>query len=147
MSFSPGQTHSATLTVSSSSPGTYIITVIATVGSLSSSVNVSVAVTDFTLAATPTSLSIARGSSSNSTVTLTSLYGFSGTVSLQASATPSGPTLKLGSDKVSVSAGSMATTLLTISAATTTIPGNYTIIVKAADGSLVHTVSIIVTVT
>jgi hypothetical protein len=147
MSFSPGQTHSATLAVSSSSPGTYIITVIATVGSLSSSVNVSVAVTDFTITATPTSLSITRGSSSNSTITFTSLYGFSGTISLQASVTPSGPTPKLGSDKVSVSAGGTATALLTISTATTTIPSNYTIIVKATDGSLVHTVSIIVTVT
>lgn len=147
LSFNAGESHSSTLTVSSVVPGTYMVVVMAKMGSMSSSVTVTVNVADFNMTASPSQLTVAIGSSVSSNITLTSLYGFSGTVNLQASVTPSGPKLTLGSNGVSLPSGGTRTALLTISTTATTLPGNYTIILKATDGSLVHTLTIIVTVT
>jgi subtilase family serine protease len=98
---------------------------------------------DFTVSASPTSLSIRTGSSKTSTITIASVNGFTGTVTLLASA-PSGLTATFSPTQVS--GGSGASTL-TIRVASNIRFGTYTVTVKGTSGSLGHTVSVKVTVT
>ena len=53
---------------------------------------------DFSLAASPTSLSVAQGSSGTSTISVTDLGGFAGSVSLSASGLPAGVTATFGTN-------------------------------------------------
>src|SRR6266487_3509976 len=69
-----------TIATAASSMGNYTILVTGTNGSLTRAVTVSVAIVDFGVAANPTSLSISIGSSGTSTLTLTSVNCFSGSV-------------------------------------------------------------------
>jgi uncharacterized membrane protein len=147
LSFNPGQSQSSTLTVSSVIPGTYTVIVTARMGLVSSSVTVTVNVADFSITASPSQLSIPVGSSASSNITLTSLYGFTGTVNLSPSSSPAGLSLSLSSNSVSISPGSAKTATLTIRTSATTLPGTYTITLKATSGSLTHTITIKVTVT
>src|SRR5439155_748141 len=75
-------------------PTKWVVTVTGTSGSLSHSVDVtftvvsSTPVPDFTMTANPSSLNISAGTTGKSTITLTSLNGFSGTVNLYTSPSP-----------------------------------------------------------
>lgn len=97
-------------------------------------VNVTVVQNDFQVRAAPNSVSAYPGLGVNSTITLTSLYGFSGSVSLaikplaQVSAifTPA---------SVSVPKGGTATSILTLSS---TSVGLFTVNVTATSGALLH---------
>src|SRR6185312_5464727 len=53
---------------------------------------------NFTLAASPSSLSVTQGSSGNSTITVTKTGGFTGSVSLSASGLPAGVTATFGTN-------------------------------------------------
>src|SRR5438309_7046 len=80
-------TGSATLIVSASTPGNYTTTVTGNSGSLSRSVTVLVNVQsqakpDFAINSNPSNITIAAGSSGSSVITLTSLNGFNGTITL-----------------------------------------------------------------
>ncbi len=116
---------------------------------------------DFTISANPTSLSIPRRQSATSTITLTSVNGFSGTVSLNATVyanpgmcspprdpcfVPNQPTASLSPTNVTLSSGGTGTSRLTVTTRNTTPTGSYTVIVTATSGSLSHSVSISVTV-
>ena len=98
---------------------------------------------DFTVSASPTSLSIRTGSSKTSAITIASLNGFIGTVTLSASV-PSGLTATFNPAQVS---GGSGTSTLTIRVASNIRSGTYTVTVKGTSGSLSHTVSVRVTVT
>src|SRR6266566_6569779 len=86
-----------TLTVNASSAGNYTATITATSGAITHMLAVPVVVTDFTVIASPTSFSnIAPGTNVNSTITVSAVNGFTGTVTLSTSAgtvTPSMITL------------------------------------------------------
>src|SRR5207245_7825788 len=69
--------------------GNYTIRVTGTNGSLTRAVTVSVDIVDFGVTANPTSLSISIASSGTSTLTFTSLNGFSGSGSVTAKIAPS----------------------------------------------------------
>src|SRR6266581_3673919 len=90
ISLSPAGSGSSTLTINSSKVGTYTVTVTGTSGSSTHSVTVTVNVHDFTLAVNPSSLSLAAGTSGTVTISIASMAGFTGTVSLSAVCTPSG---------------------------------------------------------
>src|SRR2546428_6708926 len=94
---SPGGTASAILTfytTTGTPPTKWVVTVTGTSGSISHSVNVAFTVVsstpapDFTITANPSSLNISAGTTGKSTITLTSLNGFSGTVNLYTSPSP-----------------------------------------------------------
>ncbi len=129
---------SATLTVSSLSGGNYVVNITATSGSLSHSVLVNVSVVDFTITASPNSMSFNAGQSGTVTLTVTGLNGFSGTVNLSTITSP-GLTATLSSSTVT---GSGTVTLTLASAASS----NYTVTITATSGSLVHTITITVSV-
>src|SRR5467141_545465 len=152
ISLSSGGTGSSTLSVSSSNTGTYTVTVTGTSGSLSHSTIVTVSISssaDFSIGANPTSFTVQRGFSSISTITVTSLNGFTGTVTLTDSispATSSPPVVSLSSSSLTLSSGGSATSTLSITTSASTTPGSYTILVMGASGSLSHSVSLPLTV-
>jgi len=149
-----GQTMTATLTISTSTstpPGTYTATVNGTSGALAHFATVTVTVNappppDFTITANPVSLTIQAGSSGTSTITLTSINGFTGTVSLISAITPSGPTTSLSTNSVTLSSGGTATTLLTVSTTSSTAAGSYTAQVTGTSTSTSHATQLSVTV-
>ena len=147
---SPGGTGSSTCTFSSSNAGTYSVTITGTSGAIVHSFIVTVKVVDFQITASPTSLSVGKGSSGTSTITVSALNDFSGTVSLTASisgASSKGPFVSLSSSSVSCSTGSPGTSVLTVSTLSGTPKGTYTITVTAINGALTHQVTLTVTVT
>jgi PKD repeat protein len=144
---SPGGLGSSTLTISSSTIGAYAVTVTGTSGSSTHSVTITVNVQDFTLAVNPSSLSLAAGTTGTITVSIASMAGFAGTVSLFAVCTPGGPKLSLSSSSVPLSSGGFGTSTLTVRTLHKTPPGTYTITITATSGSLIHTATVVLTVT
>ncbi|HEY7340568.1 MAG TPA: protease pro-enzyme activation domain-containing protein [Ktedonobacterales bacterium] len=98
---------------------------------------------DFSISASPSSLSIAQGSNGTSTISTAVTSGSAGTVSLSASVSPSGPTASL--NPTSVTAGGTSTLTVTVGASVAT--GSYTVTVTGTEGSAVHNTSVSVTVT
>lgn len=106
-------------------------------------------VPDFGIGANPTSLSISQGTNANSTITISSVNSFAGTITLSANSSPSGPTTSFGTNPVTVSSGGTATSKLTVSIPQTLSPGPYSITVTGTNssGSPSHTTTVSVTVT
>ena len=107
---------------------------------------------DFSISAAPSSLTIHLGSSGTSTITLSSLNGFAGTVSLSPSIACSGtciiyPTATLNPTSVTLAAGGAGTSTLTVSTTVLTTPGTYVVLITATSGSITHTVTVTVQVT
>jgi len=109
-------------------------------------------VPDFTISPSATSLTTIQDSSATSTLTLTSVSGFSGSVSLAAAVSPSGPQLSLSPTSVSLSVGGSASSTLTVSTlssgyySTPVALGNYTMNVTASSGSLSHSTTVTLSV-
>jgi len=104
---------------------------------------------DFTISATPSSLTIIKGQSASSAITLTSLNGFAGTVTLSASLSPSikkGPVATLTPTSVTLASGGTAMATLLVSMGGGTATGTYTITITATSGSLTRTTTVTVTV-
>jgi uncharacterized membrane protein len=150
----PTKTGSSTLTITVSQgaqPGSYTVTVTGTasVGVLTQSHRVAIQVfvptPDFTISAQPNGLSVVIGSSSTSTITLTSILGFTGTVVLQATIInpprTNPPTLSPSPASVMLTSGGTSTSTLTISAAANTPLGSYSAIINGTAGSLFHTLT------
>ena len=98
---------------------------------------------DFSISASPTSLSIAQGGNGASTISTAVTSGSAATVSLTASVSPSGPTASLS--PTSVTAGGSST--LTVSVGSAVAAGSYTVTVTGTEGSAVHNTTVSVTVT
>ena len=88
---------------------------------------------DFTLTAQPGPVSVSQGASASLPLSITSLFGFSGSVSLSVSGLPSGVS-------ASFSAASSSSPTLTLSASPSAPSGTYPITATANSGSLVHSV-------
>ena len=103
----------------------------------------------FTITASPSSITIVRGSSGTSTITLNSVNGFNGDVTLSSSVSPMAhrsPVATLSSNSVSLSSGTASVTL-TVSTAKNTASGSYTVTVTGTVGPQTSTVNVTVTVT
>src|SRR5947208_919864 len=101
----------------------------------------------FSMAPNPSSLTILQGSSSASTISLSSEHGFTGTINLGASVSPTGPTASMMPTSVSVSPGSPATSTVIVSTSASTPGGTYTVTVNGASGSTTNTTTVLVTIT
>lgn len=127
--------------------GTYTIVVTGTSGSLTHSVNVTVNVVapDFRLYVYPSRLSVAAGSTWGSSVLVSSLYGFNGTVSLSASV-PSGWTASFNPSSLSLTNGYYNCSALSLSVPSDAAAGKYTVVVTGTNGTLAHSANVTVTV-
>jgi len=94
----------------------------------------------FTLSASPSSLTITQGSSGTSTITVTDVGGFSGSVTLAASGLPSGVTASFGTNPTTGSS------VLTLTASATATTGSATVTITGTSGSLSATTKIALTV-
>ena len=148
-SFNPGSVtagNSSMLNVSTgtAAPGTYTLTVKGTEGSATHSTTVKLTVTakpDFTISASPGTLSLAQGTSGSSSIS-TTVVGSAGTVGLAVSGAPSGATTSV--TPASINAGGRATLNMN---AGTAAPGTYTLTVKGTEGSATHSTTVRLTVT
>ena len=103
---------------------------------------------DFQIASEPTSISLAQGGSSSSTIKVQSLNGFSSAVALSWSwlgAAPSGVTVDLPSP-ITPPADGLGTATLTVTAAGTATTGDYTLTVTGVSGALTHTVDVTISI-
>ena len=148
-SFNPASattTSSLTLTASASAAtGTSTVTITGTSGSLSHTTTVSLTVSatatpDFSLSASPSSLTIVQGSNGSSTISVAPQNGFNGSVSFAASGLPSGVTATFNPSSATTSSS------LTLTASTTATTGTSTITITGASGSLSHTTTVSLTV-
>ena len=145
-SFSPATTTTTsalTINTGTASAGTYSLTVTGTSGALTHTTGVTLTVTgapDFSLSATPSSVTAQQGSSATSTITVAPQNGFNGTVALSVSGLPSGASGSFNP------ASTTTTSVLTLSAGTAA-PGNYVVTVTGASGALTHGTSVTLTVT
>ncbi len=147
--FSPGSPTSFTFTVdfaASTTPYTYYCSIHPATMLGSFIVQAPPPTPDFTIASNPSSLTILQGSSSTSTITLTSVSGFSGTINLATGISPSGPTPSLSPMSVTISSTTPATSTLTVSTASSTPSGTYSVKVNGTSGSTVHTTTVTVQV-
>ena len=139
---------SSTMTVTvgaSTTPGTYTITVTGTGASATHTTTVTLNVqakNDFSIGASPTSLTLAQGASGTSTISTAVTSGSAQTVSLGASGAPAGTTV--GFNPASVTAGGSSTMTVTVGASTA--PGTYTITVTGTGASATHTTTVTLTV-
>jgi len=143
------KTSALTVNVASTTvAGTYTLTIKGTYGATTQTTTVTLTVQtagDFSISASPTSLSIAAGQTGTSTITVTSTGGFNLAVSLLftwVGSPPTGVTPSLSAYSVTPPAGSTATSTLTIATSATTAPGSYVVRITGVSGVLTHNVDV-----
>jgi hypothetical protein len=102
---------------------------------------------DFSVSASPSSLTVAQGSSGTSTITVGSLNGFSSAVTLSASGLPSGVTASFSPNPITPPPGGSAASTLTLNAAAGAATGTSTVTVTGTSGATTHSTAINLTVT
>jgi kumamolisin len=141
-----------TLTASSTATtGSSTVTITGTSGSLTATTKLALTVTatatpNFTISASPASLTVTQGSGGASTITITSTGGFSSATTLSASGLPSGVTAAFSTNPVTPSANGTVTSTLTLTASATATTGAATVTVTGTSGSLTHSTTIALTV-
>jgi uncharacterized membrane protein len=139
----------ATLTITASqtaTPGSYTIQVTGSSGRLNHTAYlfVNVVAPDFQMTISPSSLVLRQGVNGSSTITLTSILGFHGNVTLSAvDYDPNGPTVSLNATSLNLAANSTATSKLNI-LTSTAVPGYYYLQVEARSGNLTRFGTVIV---
>jgi kumamolisin len=142
-----------TLTASSSATtGTSTVTITGTSGTLTATTTLALTITatataNFTIAASPATLSIAQSSSGTSTITITSTNSFNSAVTLSATGLPTGVTAAFSPNPVTPAPNGSVTSTLTLTASSTASTGAATVTVTGTSGSLSHSATIALTVT
>jgi len=142
-------TSTMTMTVASSTvPGTYPITVTGTAGSTTETTTVSLTVKgpnpNFTISASPSTITVARNSSGTSTITTTVSGGFNAAIGLSNSLL--GSTLSVTFAPTSIAAPGAGKSTMTVKASRSAALGNHTITVTGKGGGLTHTTTVTVSV-
>jgi len=141
-------TGTSVLTLAASSTaatGSSTVTITGTSGSTTASTTIALTVNpkvaaSFTLAASPTSISVTQGSSATDTISVTDVGGFTGSVTLSASGLPSGVTASFGTNPTT------GTSVLTLSASSTAATGTSTVTITGTSGTLTASTAIPMTV-
>jgi hypothetical protein len=125
--------------------GTSTITITGVSGTLTHTTSVSLTISapaspNFTLSASPSSLTVKQGTVGSSTISVTPSGGFTGSVTLSNSALPSGVTAAFGTNPTTGSS------TLTFTASSTATTGTSTITITGVSGSLTHTTTISLTI-
>jgi hypothetical protein len=98
---------------------------------------ISVGTNDFTLSASPASLNMVRGSVATTIIQVVPMNGFSGSATLSVSGLPSGITASFSPTSVTTN-----TSIVTVAAASTALPGTNNVTVTAISGGLTHTMTL-----
>lgn len=126
---------------SSTVAGTYAITVTGTSGSIVETTTVSLTVTgttpNFTISASPTSLTVVRGSSGTSTITTAISGGFDSAIALSASGQGNNVTISFSPTSIAAPGSGASTMTVRVSGRTRT--GTRTITITGSGGGVVHT--------
>jgi len=101
---------------------------------------------DFTIGASPSSVTVNQGSNGTSTITITSLSGFNSATTLSASGLPTGVTAAFATNPVTPPANGSATSTLTLTASSSATTGTATVTITGTSGSTTHTTTINLTV-
>jgi len=100
---------------------------------------------NFTLSASPASVSVVQGSNGTSTITIAVSGGFSSSIALSATGQPSGVTVSF--NPTSTGAPGSGTSTMTMSVASGTATGTYPITITGTGGGLTSTATVNLTVT
>ncbi len=154
LTLAPGETVTSTLEVFSSFPvqnftspaGNFTIVITGISGSLSHPVSVTVSfavqnLSDFSIDVQPSTLVVAQGNASAAKVVVTSIGGFTGTVSLEAAVfgdRTAPPTAFLEQSSVFLETNGTVSTFLDVVASGITPIGGYNVTVTASSGPLYH---------
>jgi hypothetical protein len=95
---------------------------------------------NFSLSASPSSLTVKQGTSGSSTITVTPSGGFTGAVTLSNSALPSGVTATYGTNPTT------GTSVVTFTASSTATVGTTTVTITGTSGTLTHTTTVTLTI-
>jgi len=101
---------------------------------------------DFTIGASPSSVTVNQGSNGTSTITITSLSGFNSATTLSASGLPTGVTAAFATNPVTPPANGSAASTLTLTASSSATTGTATVTIAGTSGSTTHTTTINLTV-
>ncbi len=110
-----------------------------------STVTVALPPPDFSISASPSSLTVIQGSGRTSTVNVAGVFGFSGDVNLTVTVSPAvieGPTGSLNPTMVTLALDGTGASSLSISTVPTTPIGTYTVTVTGSSGSLSHSTTL-----
>jgi kumamolisin len=99
----------------------------------------------FSISASPSSVSVAQGSSGSSTITTVVGGGFNAAIGLSATGQPTGVTV--GFNPTSIAAPGSGTSTVSFTVASTAAIGTYTITVTGSGGGITHTATVSLTVT
>ncbi len=145
-------TSTLTLTASSSATvGTATVTITGTSGSTTNSTTISLTVTstgtkNFTMSLSPSSFTIDDGNTVGTTLTITSVNGFSGSVDLSVNEFPTDVSATASSNPVRVPANGSATVTIDWSASRRAPSGTTTIELIGTSGSLSNSTPVTITV-
>jgi len=156
VSFSPNPipapgSGSSTMTImvgGSTAPGIYPLTVTGNGGGVQQNTTVTLTVTgapNFTISASPASLSIQQGNQGTSTITTTISGGFDSAITLSASGVPSGTTVSFNPNPIP--APGSGTSTMTVMVGGSTPPGTYPITVTGSGGGIQQNTTLDLTVT
>ncbi len=100
---------------------------------------------DFIVSTSPSTLSVAQGSSGTSKISTTVAGGFNSSIALSVSGLPSGVTASLS--PTSIAAPGNGSSTLTFNASSTAATGNFNATVTASGGGITHTATVALSVT
>ena len=132
----------------STPPGTYPITVTGNGGGVQQNTTVTltvIAAPNFTISASPASLSIQQGNQGASTITTTISGGFNSSISLSATGMPSGTTVSFNPQTIPAPGSGSSTMTITVGGSTPT--GTYPITVTGNGGGVQQNTTVTLTVT
>jgi subtilase family serine protease len=139
-----GSASTLTLTASGTAmPGTTTVTVAGTSGNLRAAAAIALTVAlkpNFTLTASPASLSITQGASKTTTIAVTPVNGFDSVVALTVAGLPKGVTAAFSTVSTS------HTSILTFNVAANAAPGSATVAVSGIAGAITSKTSIALTI-
>jgi uncharacterized membrane protein len=101
---------------------------------------------DFSISASPSSLSITQSGSGASTISTTIAGSFNSSIALSASGLPAGATANFSPDSMVAAPGNGSATM-TILAGSATATGNYNVTVTGTGGGITHSTTVALTVT
>ena len=140
-----------TITVGGSTPvGTYPITVTGNGGGIHQNTTVTLTVTaqqqpNFTISASPSSLTIQQGNQGSSTITTAISGGFNSAISLSAAGVPSGTTVSFNPNPIPAPGAGNSTMTITVGGSTPV--GTYPITVTGNGGGIQQNATVTLTVT